>query len=121
MTDDRPRSVKLIASPAQIIPRLLRVEDVARYINATTWFVEELIRNNQIRFLILGKRRVIDVHDLDAWIEEQKIKQEAARKQEEEDRKNGVVRMEARVASFSMEGVGRDADGSYTVVLELNY
>jgi excisionase family DNA binding protein len=41
-------------------------------LGATNWFVEELIRNKQIRSLAVGKRRVIDVRDLDAWIESEK-------------------------------------------------
>ncbi len=55
-----------------VIPRLLRIQDAARYISATNWFMEELIRTKQIRSLVLGKRRVIDVHDLDAWIASEK-------------------------------------------------
>jgi len=31
-----------------------------------------MIREGRITYLILGKRRVIDVRDLDAWIEQQK-------------------------------------------------
>jgi excisionase family DNA binding protein len=52
--------------------RLLRIQDAARYLGATNWFVEELVRKKQIRSLVLGKRRVIDVRDLDAWIESEK-------------------------------------------------
>lgn len=58
--------------PVLIIPRLLRIQDAARYLSATTWFVETLIREKKIPSLILGKRRVLDVYDLDAWIEKQK-------------------------------------------------
>jgi excisionase family DNA binding protein len=60
------------ANSSNMIPRLLRIQDVARYLGSTSWFVEELIRNKKIKFLIVGKRRVIDVVDLDSWIEEQK-------------------------------------------------
>ena len=58
--------------PALIIPRLLRIQDAARYLSATTWFIETLIREKRIPSMILGKRRVLDVYDLDAWIEKQK-------------------------------------------------
>src|SRR5580700_6752782 len=61
--------------PGLIVPRLLRVQDAARYLSATTWFIETLIREKQIPSLIIGKRRVIDVNDLDLWIESQKIHQ----------------------------------------------
>jgi excisionase family DNA binding protein len=58
--------------PVFLVPRLLRVEDAARYLSATTWFVETLVRERQIPSLVLGKRRVIDVNDLDSWIEKEK-------------------------------------------------
>jgi excisionase family DNA binding protein len=57
------------AAPA---PRLLRINEAAEYVSSTTWFMETLIREGKIPHLILGKRRVIDVRDLDVWIEEQK-------------------------------------------------
>jgi excisionase family DNA binding protein len=60
--------------PAVLIPRLLRLQDAARYLSATTWFVETLIRERKIPSLVVGKRRVIDVLDLDAWIEKEKAK-----------------------------------------------
>jgi excisionase family DNA binding protein len=60
--------------PALLVPRLLRIQDAARYLSATTWFVETLIREKKIPSLIVGKRRVIDVLDLDAWIENEKVK-----------------------------------------------
>lgn len=52
--------------------RLLRIPEAARYLSAANWFVEELCRNKKIPSLILGKRRVIDVRDLDVWIDAQK-------------------------------------------------
>src|SRR4051812_46416820 len=82
-----------------IIPRLLRIQDVARYISATNWFVEELIRDKKIRFLVLGKRRVIDVNDLNDWIEMQK--QEPPRSLTDEE------------AQRFFDGCERDQDGNY--------
>lgn len=55
-----------------IQPRLLRIPEAAVYIGGTNWFVEELVRANLIPFLTVGKYRVIDVYDLDAWIDEEK-------------------------------------------------
>lgn len=69
VVSDPPASPSL---PVLIIPRLLRIQDAARYLSSTTWFVETLIREKQIPSLIIGKRRVIDINDLDAWIEKQK-------------------------------------------------
>ena len=87
-----------------IIPRLLRIQDVARYLSATTWFVEELIRNKKIRFMVLGKRRVVDVSDLNDWIEEQKKgPQEPPRVLSDEE------------AQAFFQGLERDDNGNYVV------
>ena len=61
-------------------PRLLTIPAVAHYISATYGFVETLIREKTVRSWIQGKRRVIDIKDLDDYIERAKIKaeQEAA-------------------------------------------
>lgn len=58
-----------------IAPRLLRIPEAAGYLSATTWFVEELARTNKLRFVVVGKYRVIDVRDLDTWIEAEKARQ----------------------------------------------
>ena len=44
---------------------------------ATNWCVEELVRAGRLRFLVVGKYRVIDVRDLDDWIEVEKGRQAA--------------------------------------------
>jgi len=82
-----------------IIPRLLRIQDEARYLSATTWFVEELIRNKKIRFHILGKRRVVDINDLNDWIEELKKPQPQVLTDEE--------------AQAFFDGCEKDEDGNY--------
>jgi len=54
-----------------VAPRLLRLRDAATYLSSTTSFIEELVRTRKIRSRTIGKRRVIDIRDLDAWIDEQ--------------------------------------------------
>jgi len=54
-------------------PRLLRIPQAAQYIGGTNWFVEELCRNRRIAFLTVGKYRVIDIRELDRWIEAQQL------------------------------------------------
>jgi hypothetical protein len=56
-----------------VSPRLLRIPLAAQYIGATNWFVEELCRNRQIAYLTVGKYRVIDIRELDRWIEAQQL------------------------------------------------
>lgn len=90
-----------------VIPRLLRIQDVARYLNATTWFVEELIRNRKIRFLILGKRRVVDVNDLNDWIDAQKNQPNSA---------DFPVLTDAQAQQL-FQDVQTDEDGNYTVTI----
>ena len=55
-----------IEQPIQ--PRLLGVQDAARYLGATAWFVRTLIWQQRIAFCKFGKRLLIDRADLDAFI-----------------------------------------------------
>lgn len=62
----------LPAVPASPAPRLLRIAEAARYLSATPWFIRSLIWSHSIPFLQLGKRHLIDVRDLDAYVDSQK-------------------------------------------------
>src|SRR5260370_40808484 len=53
-------------------PRLLHIQGVAHYLSSTRSFVLKLVRKKKIPFLVVGHRYVIDIRDLDAWIEKQK-------------------------------------------------
>jgi excisionase family DNA binding protein len=55
-----------------VTPRLLGVKEAARYVGATVWFVRSVLRAGDLPYSTLGKRFVIDVHDLDKWIERRK-------------------------------------------------
>lgn len=71
-----PSPTKSVASAeVPIAPRLLRIPQAASYLSATTWYVEELIRGNKLPFVVVGKYRVIDVRDLDKWIDAEKQRQ----------------------------------------------
>jgi len=52
-----------------VIPRLLRIPDAAKYLSATTWQIETLLRENVIPSFVLGKRRVVDRLELDRYVE----------------------------------------------------
>ena len=76
----RPTSRKSNASlfiVPSITPRLFRLPQAAHYLGATNWFVEEQFRNGNIPYLTVGKYRVVDVRDLDAWIDAEKARQMA--------------------------------------------
>jgi excisionase family DNA binding protein len=66
----------LVATPvvpeSKAAPRLLRIQQAAEYLSATPWFIRSLIWSRAIPFLQLGKRHLIDVRDLDAYVDSQK-------------------------------------------------
>ena len=53
------------ALPAFVVPRLLRIQDAAKYLSATTGQIETLLREKVIPSFVLGKRRVVDRLELD--------------------------------------------------------
>jgi len=55
--------------PAMIVPRLLRIPEAAKYLSATTWQIETLLRDKVIPSFVLGKRRVVDRLELDRYVE----------------------------------------------------
>lgn len=55
--------------PTFVVPRLLRVEDAAKYLSATTWQMETLLREKIIPSFVMGKRRVVDRLELDRYVE----------------------------------------------------
>lgn len=55
--------------PAFVVPRLLRIQDAAKYLSATTWQIEMLLKDKTIPSFVLGKRRVVDRLELDRYVE----------------------------------------------------
>lgn len=55
--------------PVFVVPRLLRIEDAAKYLSATTWQIETLLREKVIPSFVMGKRRVVDRFELDRYVE----------------------------------------------------
>ena len=58
-----------VALLAIVVPRLMRIQDAAKYLSATTWQVETLLREKIIPSFVLGKRRVVDRLELDRYVE----------------------------------------------------
>src|SRR5713226_8816869 len=54
--------------PAFVVPRLLRIQDAAKYLSATTWQIETLLREKTVPSFVLGKRRVVDRLELDRYV-----------------------------------------------------
>ena len=55
--------------PTIVVPRLMRIQDAAKYLSATTWQVETLLREKIIPSFVLGKPRVVDRLELDRYVE----------------------------------------------------
>jgi excisionase family DNA binding protein len=53
---------------------MLTIPLIAKYLSATNWFVEELIRNKQLPARKFGKSWVVDLDGINKWIEEEKTK-----------------------------------------------
>ena len=67
-----PRRRSKVERAAQVLPispRLLRISDAAKYLSCTNWYMETLLREGIVRSFFLGKRKVVDVRDLDAYID----------------------------------------------------
>ena len=62
--------------PVFVFPRLLRIQDAAKYLSATIWQIETLLRENVIPSFVLGKRRVVDrlELDIDMWSVEMQMR-----------------------------------------------
>jgi hypothetical protein len=66
----RPRNTQPIQAISVVItPRVLTIPAAARYLSATTWYVEELLRNGNVPSFIQGKARVVDRLELDKYVD----------------------------------------------------
>ena len=76
---DRTDSESPLPLPALLFPRLLRIQDAAKYLSATTWQIETLLREGESPSFILGKRRVVDRLELDRFVERRNHEMQRAR------------------------------------------
>ena len=52
--------------------RLLDLKNSAHYLSVSYWLVRELVLKGEIAHLRAGKKILIDIQDLDSWIEKNK-------------------------------------------------
>jgi excisionase family DNA binding protein len=52
--------------------RLYSIEEAAIYLGRTVWAVREMIWAKKIRCVRDGRRILLDIHDMDKWIEDNK-------------------------------------------------
>ena len=62
----------LVGRTNALPPRLLSYEDASAYISLSYWSVRTLVTTGQVPHIRFGKRTLIDVQDLDKWIEQHK-------------------------------------------------
>lgn len=53
--------------------RLYSIPEAAQYLGRTPWAVREMIWAGKIRYVKDGKRILLDILDIDKWIEESKM------------------------------------------------
>ena len=93
---------------SQINPRMLTIPLIAKYLSATNWFVEELIRKKHLPARKFGKSWVVDLHDINKWIEEEKKSDEFR-----ELLANARLITTDQEAQEFFAGVERDEDGNF--------
>lgn len=52
--------------------RLFSIKEAAVYLGRSVWSVREMLWKGKIRFVKDGKRVLLDIQDMDAWIENSK-------------------------------------------------
>jgi excisionase family DNA binding protein len=90
-----------------INPRMLTIPMVAKYLSATNWFVEELIRNKQLPAQKYGKSWVVDLHDINTWIDQCKSAHKL-----NEMMANARIMTDEEAQHF-FKGVRRDEQGAF--------
>lgn len=53
--------------------RLYSVDEAAVYLGRTVWAVREMLWAGKIPFVKDGRRTLLDVRDMDAWIDSSKV------------------------------------------------
>jgi excisionase family DNA binding protein len=57
---------------ASVSPRLLRIPQCAAYLSCSVWAIRDLLRRKELAKIQLGKKFLVDIADLDAWIQSAK-------------------------------------------------
>jgi excisionase family DNA binding protein len=66
--NQQERWVSMRKMIAVVYPRALRPDAAAAYLSTTPRFIEDLLRAGDLPYRILGKARVIEIADLDAYM-----------------------------------------------------
>lgn len=54
--------------------RLCSIEQASHYLAVSTWTVRRMVWNGELPHLRRGRRILLDLRDLDAWIDREKVR-----------------------------------------------
>jgi excisionase family DNA binding protein len=64
---------KVLSQPrVRSAKRLYTTEEAALYLGVSRWVLTKMLRDGLVPYVQAGKKKLIDLKDLDKWIEEQK-------------------------------------------------
>ncbi|HBB15744.1 MAG: hypothetical protein A3J94_14085 [Syntrophus sp. RIFOXYC2_FULL_54_9] len=64
-----------ISNPSQKLnKRLYSIPEAGQYLGRTVWSVREMVYAGKIPYIRDGRRMLLDIHDMDAWIEENRTR-----------------------------------------------
>ena len=70
-----PPARKRTAGPGPTLPRrLCSLADAARYLAVSDWTVRQLVWRGDLPHIKTGKRVLLDLRDLDGWIDREKVR-----------------------------------------------
>ena len=59
-----------IPNPSQKLnKRLYSIPEAGQYLGRTVWSIREMIYAGKIPYIRDGRRMLLDIHDMDSWIE----------------------------------------------------
>ena len=64
-----------ISNPSQKLnKRLYSIPEAGQYLGRTVWSVREMIYAGKIAYIRDGRRMLLDINDMDRWIEENRTR-----------------------------------------------
>ena len=57
------------SSAGQPKKRLISIKEAGAYLSRSPWTVAEMVRAGKLPYIRDGKRKLLDIKDLDAWID----------------------------------------------------
>ena len=73
LTNTPSKKAQGTAIPVRIIPkRLYSIKEAAVYLGRSVWAIREMLWAGKIPFVKDGRRMLLDIRDMDTWIESSK-------------------------------------------------